>query len=369
MTNTSSSCPIQAFDAVFFIATNKEGFYLIIGAERRNHGIINGLFYLLTPDRGLLCNRKIPDTILFGAKKDEFGAEGILLTPVDAMRKWSVKYHGEMRLESDPEQVMNVKLDAEFDSDLPYFNFDTDLHPSAMCRAFAKEDWTKEYFNNLKSAHQTHYEQMGNMHGSVEIDGTVHQLELQAFRDHSYVVELNTTSALANYATEADDKINVNATIFTWHKRDWDLMHRYAFHMLFLENGMRASIGVICQPCTCSLLESGYVYTPNGELHPLEWCDFKLYQHGEGGTPPVDYAFQFKAGGTVYTVKAKEINQSIHFKGWKWEARMVERFLTYEVNGVLGKGVSEFHYHSSKGRSKSIARDDPGWFQDVIQKS
>nr|CAD7403027.1 unnamed protein product [Timema cristinae] len=334
------STQMQAFDAVFFIATNKEGFYLIIGAERRNHGIINGLFYLLTPDRGLLCNRKIPDTILFGAKKDEFGAEGILLTPVDAMRNWSVKYHGEMRLESDPEQVMNVKLDAEFNSDLPYFNFDTDLHPSAMCRAFAKEDWTKEYFNNLKSAHQTHYEQMGNMHGSVEIDGTVHQLELQAFRDHSY-----------------------------GHKRDWDLMHRYAFHMLFLENGMRASIGVICQPCTCSLLESGYVYTPNGDLHPLEWCDFKLYQHGEGGTPPVDYAFQFKAGGTVYTVKAKEINQSIHFKGWKWEARMVERFLTYDVNGVLGKGVSEFHYHSSKGRSKSIARDDPGWFQDVIQKS
>ena len=44
----------------------------------------------------------------------------------------------------------------------------------------------------------------------------------------------------------------LNIILITGHKRNWDLMHRYAFFMLFLEDGTKATIGVICQPCTCS---------------------------------------------------------------------------------------------------------------------
>jgi hypothetical protein len=37
---------LQAFDAVFFIAANKDGYYFVAGAERRHHGVINGLCYI-----------------------------------------------------------------------------------------------------------------------------------------------------------------------------------------------------------------------------------------------------------------------------------------------------------------------------------
>jgi hypothetical protein len=37
---------LQAFDAVFFIAANKDGYYFIAGTERRHHGVINGLCYI-----------------------------------------------------------------------------------------------------------------------------------------------------------------------------------------------------------------------------------------------------------------------------------------------------------------------------------
>lgn len=48
-------------------------------------------------------------------------------------------------------------------------------------------------------------------------------------------------------------------------------------------------------------LEAGYVYTSTGDLYPLEWCDFELYEHGENGTPPTDHSFSFKAGkGTTH---------------------------------------------------------------------
>lgn len=37
---------LQAFDAVFFIAANKDGYYFVAGTERRQHGVINGLCYI-----------------------------------------------------------------------------------------------------------------------------------------------------------------------------------------------------------------------------------------------------------------------------------------------------------------------------------
>lgn len=35
---------------------------------------------------------------------------------------------------------------------------------------------------------------------------------------------------------------------------------------------------------------------PNGVLSAVDSCDLKLYQHGENGNPPQDYAFRFRAG-------------------------------------------------------------------------
>lgn len=50
------------------------------------------------PGKGLLCSHKLPDTVLFGTKTEEFGAEGLFLKPVRAMKKWKLTYKGKMRL-------------------------------------------------------------------------------------------------------------------------------------------------------------------------------------------------------------------------------------------------------------------------------
>ncbi|XP_063239939.1 uncharacterized protein LOC134540860 isoform X1 [Bacillus rossius redtenbacheri] len=213
----------KAFDAVFFIGTSADGCYFVLGAERRKHGIVNGLCYLMTPNTGLLCSSKLPDTVLFEAQDDQFGAEGVSAAMLQPMRKWRAQFDGDMRSEARPGELHRVRIDVTFSSEWPHFNFDTDLHPAVLCRALAREPWSRRYFDNLKNAHQTHYEQMGFIDGTADIDGRVVQLQMQGFRDHSY-----------------------------GDKRDWELMHRYSFHMLFLESGLRATIGVICQPCTGS---------------------------------------------------------------------------------------------------------------------
>ncbi|XP_033207567.1 uncharacterized protein LOC117167072 [Belonocnema kinseyi] len=319
----------KAFDAVFFMGVSKDGFYMIGGTERRQDGVVNGLFYLLVPGVGLFRSEKLPNTLLNGTEEKVFAAEGIRFTPIEPMKEWKVEFDGKMNytpvLKPNDgsstickSKVAQVVFHGEWKSDLAYFDFDTDMATETTCRALAREDWTKEYFNNLREAHQTHYEQMGRINAKLSIDGKPYEFNGQAFRDHSYGL-----------------------------KRDWKLMHRYIFHMLFLEDGTMASIGMISQPCTCSRLEAGCVYEPDGSLHAVEKCDLELYQHGEHGTPPRDYAFTIEAGNKTYNVQIDVVEEAIHFVGNNEDARMVERFIKYQVNGKInGRGISEFHYNN-----------------------
>ncbi|KAJ2943572.1 hypothetical protein O0L34_g16681 [Tuta absoluta] len=218
----------KAFDAVFFISATKneddKGIYVIAGCERRPMGMCNGVFYIGLPGKGLLKSRKLPDTVLFGADVFEFGAEGLKITPVEPMEKWTVAYKGEMKYEHDPEKVVNVEFHGEWIATTGYFDFDTDLYPPAVIRSIAKEKWSRKYFEGLKTAHQSHYEQFGILKCNFKIDGESFEYTLPSFRDHSY-----------------------------GHKRDWSLMHRYAFHHIFLQNGTSIAVGVVCQPSTASV--------------------------------------------------------------------------------------------------------------------
>ncbi|CAG9782082.1 unnamed protein product [Diatraea saccharalis] len=218
----------KAFDAVFFISASRneddKGIYVISGCERRPMGMCNGLFYIGLPGKGLLCSKKIPDTVLFGAQISEFGAEGIKMTPVEPMNKWTVSYKGQMWLQNDPEKLVNVEFQGEWLATSKHFDYDCDLHPPAVIRSIAREKWSRAYFENLKTAHQSHYEQFGVLKCKFKIDDESYEYTLPSFRDHSFGV-----------------------------KRDWSLMHRYAFHHIFLQNGINISVGVICQPSTASV--------------------------------------------------------------------------------------------------------------------
>ena len=45
--------------------------------------------------------------------------------------------------------------------------------------------------------------------------------------------------------------------------------------------------------------------------------------------------------------------------GWEWEARIIERFCRYEVDGAQGWGVSEWHFRHHGGRPLCYADKDP----------
>ena len=53
------------------------------------------------------------------------------------------------------------------------------------------------------------------------------------------------------------------------------------------------------------------------------------------------------------------------FIGWQWEARILERFCEYVIDGVPGWGVSEWHYRHYGGRPEALVDADPAEIRHV----
>ncbi|KAJ8912966.1 hypothetical protein NQ315_000022 [Exocentrus adspersus] len=94
--------------------------------------------------------------------------------------------------------------------------------------------------------------------------------------------------------------------------------------------------------------EMGFIVHPNGEMDAIDTCDLLLYQHGEDGTISKELCFTFTANDFIYEVKVQYEHDFVHYVGNDIEAKMNERFLTCEVNGVPGRGISEWHYNNVK---------------------
>lgn len=133
--------------------------------------------------------------------------------------------------------------------------------------------------------------------------------------------------------------------MFLGHRRDWTIMHRYIYHVLHLNDGTRISVGVVSQPCTSSHLDMGYVLLSNNDLYPIIDCDLKLHQHGENGIPPRNLAFSITTAVRTYRIKVQVELDETHYKGSDVEAKLIERFVRCQVNGVEGRGISEWHYN------------------------
>lgn len=53
-------------------------------------------------------------------------------------------------MSGEKSEFLKIKLQGTWKSDLPYFDFDTDLNTKQICKALAVEDWTEDFFRNLR---------------------------------------------------------------------------------------------------------------------------------------------------------------------------------------------------------------------------
>ncbi len=101
---------------------------------------------------------------IFQATSDTaFAAGGLQIRPIVPMKKWEIDFNGTMKLNG--EDFGDVELRLEWTACSGYFDFDTDMSAVAISKAIATENWSREFFDRLKSNHQTHYEQFGDFTG------------------------------------------------------------------------------------------------------------------------------------------------------------------------------------------------------------
>ncbi|XP_023326546.1 uncharacterized protein LOC111699977 [Eurytemora carolleeae] len=231
-----------------FSAARRQSKMIIFSAARRQNGVVQCICVVKVPGVGILHHPLHPDTTMI-QKNGEKGwkVEGIDLEPIEPMKKWRVRYNGDMVL-GQPENsnvdiptYHRVNLDAVYTSDLEYFDFDSDMEPMVISRAMAREPWSAAYFQKLRAAHQNHYEQFGTVSGKLTIDQTEYDIGLSTMRDHTH-----------------------------GSSRDWKLMHRYGLHNFTTSSGLRGFLGIVSQPGIFSTLELGYIYTPDKQKHAVQ---------------------------------------------------------------------------------------------------
>ncbi|XP_066290085.1 rifampicin phosphotransferase-like isoform X1 [Branchiostoma lanceolatum] len=318
----------HALDSAYFNGFAPDGTAVVMRICRRHGRRVEIWFILHVPGVGVLQAPQHPDTAVFNTDGKTFSAAGLSFEPVEAMRKWKVQFNGMMRLTESPRtdvtkeegSLVHVKFSFMWSAYTLPFNFDTDIHPRAIARAMAIEKWNKQFFQDLRSSHQTHYNQWGQLWGGLHIEGHEEQhVRLKGYRDHSFGV------------------------------RDWGFMYRYIVHFAYLEDGTCLQVATVCFPTTMSDLRTGYVFTPNGKMEAVSAVDLVLSSIGEDGTMPHNYSFNFVAGGKKYHVQVEIYCQSTWYNGLQWESRVHERLANFTVNGLSGWGVCEFNYKNTTG--------------------
>ncbi|KAK3108445.1 hypothetical protein FSP39_008087, partial [Pinctada imbricata] len=301
-------------DSVYFGGMSDSGTRFAIRMARRHNRCAEIWLVLEIPGIGVLEHPVHPDTHVTNTSTNQYNAGGLRIEMIEPMKKWRVSFNGLLRWKATTDP----------------FNFDSDIDAGVLADGLAKEKWTREFFRVLRSEHQTHYEQWGELSGKLSVEGHNEQfIRLTCVRDHSIGV------------------------------RDWRQKYRYAIHFIFVESGLMIQTGVVSMPATMSNLKIGYLIYPSGETWPVSDIDIKLWEVAEDKTPKTQYSFNFKAGKKNYHVEVEGETTPIWYHHDDRGSKIYEIFSRYKVNGRKAYGITEFHYRNFDGPSYSQAESVP----------
>ncbi|KAH8416778.1 hypothetical protein KR222_004076 [Zaprionus bogoriensis] len=348
----------KSYDVVSFMAANGDRQKLLVTLERRRRGVLKAALYLWLPGDGLYSSPRLPDMVHFTStdgseESSEFRGAGFHIYPEESMRRWRIKYDGQLRRcplkdngaeleEHQTGELLPVQLDVSFTSSAEHFNYNRDLSSSLIADSIAREAWNESFYGLLRSVghiveRRTHYEQSGALDGNCVLGQRSLQLRLRGFRDHSFGTE-----------------------------RCLSTINRYVYFALFLDDGSSMIVGNLSQPSFfLSSLKVGYICTPQGVYQPITASNFELYSYGEKGTPPQHQNFIVSTASQQYLVQIRVEHTAVRYVGGDWESKVYNQFVACTVNGVQGQGHAEYLYRHSEGRPESVATQDPQWYQRI----
>lgn len=215
---------------------------------------------------------------------------------------------------------LKMKIDGRFEGESECFEFSYHLSSKPMARAMSKEKIDQEKLKEFGENHQIHYEQGGKGYASIELDGKKTSMDkLPAFRDHSFG------------------------------KRDWNYFDRYAWIMCLLENGDFIHTSLIRYPVLKHLQAGFYIPSGGKAVSILECTPVEKIPVPEYGNAPDSLEIDVKyVDGAKKNMKTKlDFVCPFYFDD---EFNVNEGLSEFTVNGVRGRGITEFSFNKDRTR-------------------
>lgn len=142
---------------MFFNTSSEDGQILLFATARRKHGLVNTLGMLKVPEysNGILVLPVFPKSSLYQTKEEQnildfYTVAGLQIRPIIPEKEYRIEYNGKLVIDDSFRKEVDVQMSVVWRSNLPTFNFSTDLSPASMSEAMALESWSRKYFDNLK---------------------------------------------------------------------------------------------------------------------------------------------------------------------------------------------------------------------------
>ncbi|XP_078257893.1 rifampicin phosphotransferase-like [Rhinoraja longicauda] len=324
----------NAIDSVYFMGfTQTDETFFIVRVCRKQNGLCEMWVLLRVDGVGCFQHPIHPETNYSLDNPNTWSGGGLKLECLEPHRRWRIFFNGLLRkgpyrdkwTEEDGE-LLHVKMAFIWTSFSTIFNFDTDVHPSAIAESIAKEKWSLKFFKDLQKYNdqQTHYEQWGQFVGEIEIEGYERkELLLCGLRDHSYGI------------------------------RNWADMYRYVLIFAHFENGLSVNLMALSISATTTNMKIGFVMFPDGRKAGIDWSDISLADMADDGVIGDLYRVSFTAANQLFNLQVCiDKNASpVMYGGLKWESQIHECVATFRLDlTVRGWGIVEFHYRNESGR-------------------
>ncbi len=296
-------------DSSFFYGGDKAGNAIITrmafrGPDRKHEYWFD--FYL--KDRGFFGLKDDP-----GPDGEGFQMGNLKWDPVVIGGQWRISYDGMVKDNSD--ETHTCKTDLVFDPEHPIYDYAQSSDRNMIAKAIASKKWTSEFLIKLKELSQVHYEQTGNLHGTIILDGQKHEMNMRSTRDHSFG------------------------------SRTWLCWDRHYWITGLADNGFQWTVTVIRWDFLDPLV-AGFVIDPNGKVDAIV-DSTSLEEVSKDRLFPDNAIIMIKMrSGITHKIEFFRHGHFPYLMDQRYD--MFEGIGTYKFDGINGLGMVEFGFSREK---------------------
>ena len=228
---------------------------------------------------------------------------------------WRISYRGEITREDNI--TVAAEFDGEFTSKEPPIDFFSHMPPIRTAKAMAGEKWSRQFFAEVQSNNQVHYEQTGRLHGTLKIDGQLIQIDLPCVRDHSFG------------------------------KRDWNYMNNHIW-LMAVNDTSQLNFSMVSYPAM-SIMEVGNYKAANKPMAYMIEASYDRSSVVKGSVPEkLELAVTLDNKTRLDITAKKTDEESYLFQNGEY--CLMEGVGEFTINGEPFRGIIEVGFNREKTR-------------------